>query len=92
MDLTIDNNNLKDRNIKYIFELQKDNYNQIKVSDNDFNIATKSLRKLLENDKINEKEYKILSKAIVSIYIYNELEEKLDKYLIKSLYQMFRRD
>jgi|GEM_PF-1981817 hypothetical protein len=92
MDMIVNKNNSKSTNLKYIFELQKSNYNEIKMSTTDINLAAKTLTKLLKNDKIDEKEYKILSKAVVSKYIYNEFEEKLDKYFIKSLYNVFRRD
>ena len=90
--MIVNKNNSKSTNLKYIFELQKSNYNEIKMSTTDINLAAKTLTKLLKNDKIDEKEYKILSKAVVSKYIYNEFEEKLDKYFIKSLYNVFRRD
>ncbi|TDS25639.1 hypothetical protein [Halanaerobium congolense] len=83
MDMIVNKNNSKSTNLKYIFELQKSNYNEIKMSTTDINLAAKTLTKLLKNDKIDEKEYKILSKAVVSKYIYNEFEEKLDKYFIK---------
>jgi ABC-type lipoprotein release transport system permease subunit len=92
MDMIVNKNNSKSTDLKYIFELQKNNYNEIKMSTNDINLAAKTLTKLLKNDKIDAKEYKILSKAVVSKYIYNEFEEKLDKYFIKSLYNAFRRD
>ncbi|PTX16368.1 hypothetical protein SAMN04488598_10743 [Halanaerobium congolense] len=92
MDMIVNKNNSKSTDLKYIFELQKSNYNEIKMSTTDINLAAKTLTKLLKNDKIDEKEYKILSKAVVSKYIYNEFEEKLDKYFIKSLYNVFRRD
>jgi hypothetical protein len=83
MDMIVNKNNSKSTDLKYIFELQKSNYNEIKMSTTDINLAAKTLTKLLKNDKIDEKEYKILSKAVVSKYIYNEFEEKLDKYFIK---------
>ncbi|SDC64371.1 hypothetical protein [Halanaerobium congolense] len=83
MDMIVNKNNSKSTDLKYIFELQKSNYNEIKMSTTDINLAAKILTKLLKNDKIDEKEYKILSKAVVSKYIYNEFEEKLDKYFIK---------
>ncbi|RAK12603.1 hypothetical protein C8C77_105165 [Halanaerobium saccharolyticum] len=92
MDMIVNKNNSKSTDLKYIFELQKSNHNEIKMSTTDINLAAKTLTKLLKNDKIDEKEYKILSKAVVSKYIYNEFEEKLDKYFIKSLYNVFRRD
>jgi len=81
--MIVNKNNSKSTDLKYIFELQKSNYNEIKMSTTDINLAAKILTKLLKNDKIDEKEYKILSKAVVSKYIYNEFEEKLDKYFIK---------
>jgi hypothetical protein len=83
MDMIVNKNNSKSTDLKYIFELQKSNYNEIKMSTTDINLAAKTLTKLLKNDKIDEKEYKILLKAVVSKYIYNEFEEKLDKYFIK---------
>lgn len=51
MDLTIDKDNVKnmDKDIKYVFELQKDNYNEIKIRDEDLNIATESLKQLFRN-------------------------------------------
>jgi len=94
MDLIIDKNDLKniDKNIKYIFELQKDNYNEIKINNKDLTLATKSLKNLLDKKKISQNQYKILSRTIISNYIYNEFEEKLDKYLMKTIYKMFRGD
>lgn len=85
MDMIVNKNNSKSTDLKYVFELQKSNYNEIKMSTTDINLAMKTLTKLFKNDKIDEKEYKILSKAVVSKYIYNEFEEKLDKYFIKQI-------
>ena len=86
MDMIVNKNNSKNADLEYVFELQKSNYNESRMSTTDINLAAKTLTKLLKNDKIDKidkKEYKILSKAVVAKYINNEFEEKLDKYFIK---------
>ena len=81
--MIVNKNNSKNADLEYVFELQKSNYNESRMSTTDINLAAKTLTKLLKNDKIDKKEYKILSKAVVAKYINNEFEEKLDKYFIK---------
>jgi hypothetical protein len=43
MDMIVNKNNSKSTDLKYIFELQKSNYNEIKMSTTDINLAMKTL-------------------------------------------------